>query len=320
MAADHVVADHVDAAELREIATGLRFPEGPIAMPDGSVVVVEMFGPRLTRVRPDGSTRTLAEIPGGPNGAAVGPDGAIYVCNNGGCYTPVELQGLLLPGPFDPSTYIGGRVQRVDLHSGGVTDLYTECDGHPLRSPNDLVMDGHGGFWFTDHGIRDTHGARTSDLTGIYYARCDGSAISEVVYPVEAPNGIGLSPDATTLYWAETHSGRVFHRTIVAPGQLAPAMPLDASVVLHGLPGLQLLDSLAVDDDGWVNVATLINGGVTSISPDGSTVEFLPTGDPLTTNLCFGGENLRTAFITLSGTGRLVATTWPRPGLRLAHQ
>ena len=112
----------------------------------------------------------------------------------------------------------------------------------------------------------------------------------------------------------------MFHRRLVAPGQLAPAIPLDTSVVLHGLPGFQLLDSLAVDDDGWVNVGTLINGGVTSISPDGSTVEFLPTEDPMTTNLCFGGENLRTAFITLSGTGRLVATKWPRAGLRLAHQ
>ena len=65
------------APELTEIAHGLRFPEGPIAMPDGSVVLVEMFGPRLTRVHPDGSTETIAEIPGGPNGAAVGPDGAL---------------------------------------------------------------------------------------------------------------------------------------------------------------------------------------------------------------------------------------------------
>ncbi|MGI9053228.1 MAG: SMP-30/gluconolactonase/LRE family protein [Ilumatobacteraceae bacterium] len=306
--------------ELTEITGGLRFPEGPIAMADGSVVLVELFGPRITRVQPDGSRKTVAEVPGGPNGLAVGPDGALYLCNNGGCFTPVELSGLLLPGPFDPSRYLGGRVQRVDIDTGEVTDLYTECDGRPLRAPNDLVMDGHGGFWFTDHGIRDPNGARTSDLTAIYYASCDGSAISEVVYPVEAPNGIGLSPDGTTLYWAETHAGRVFRRTIVAPGSVLPAVPLDPSVVLHGLPGFQYLDSLAVDADGWVSVATLLNGGVTSISPDGETVEFLQTDDPLTTNICFGGEDRRTAFITLSGTGRLVSTPWPRAGLTLAHQ
>ena len=111
--------------ELTEIAHGLRFPEGPIAMPDGSIVLVEMFGPRLTRVRPDGTTETIAEIPGGPNGAAVGPDGAIYVCNNGGTFTPVDLGGMVIPGNFDPDRYIGGRIQRVDIHDGTVTDVYT---------------------------------------------------------------------------------------------------------------------------------------------------------------------------------------------------
>jgi len=303
--------------DFTEIAAGLRFPEGPIAMDDGSVVVVEMFGPRITRVAPDGTTTTVAEVPGGPNGAAIGPDGALYLCNNGGCFTPVEMAGLLLPGPFDPDRYIGGRVQRVDLSTGAVTDLYSECDGNLLRAPNDLVFDAHGGFWFTDHGIR--HG-RSKDRTGIYYARVDGSAISELVFPVDSPNGIGLSPDGGTVYWAETHDGRVYQRTISAPGELVPALPLDPSVCLAGLPGMQLLDSLAVDSDGNVCVATLINGGITVIAPDGSVLEHVPTGDPLTTNICFGGPDLSTAFITASGTGRLLSMQWPRPGLALAHR
>ena len=223
--------------ELTEIAHGLRFPEGPIAMPDGSVVVVEMFGPRLTRVHPDGSTDTIAEIPGGPNGAAVGPDGAIYVCNNGGVFTPVDFGGMMFPGPFDPEQYLGGSIQRVDVHDGTVTDLYTECDGNPLRGPNDIVMDGHGGFWFTDHGIRDTE-SRHADLSGIYYGHVDGSGITEVVYPTDSPNGIGLSPDTDTLYWAETHNGRVHRRTITAPGEVLAPAPLDLSAVLLRLPRL----------------------------------------------------------------------------------
>jgi gluconolactonase len=307
-----------ETTEFVEITSGLRFPEGPIAMSDGSIVLVEMFGPRLTRVLPDGTKETIAEIPGGPNGAAVGPDGAIYLCNNGGCFTPVDLGGLLLPGPFDPAQYIGGRIQRVDLATGEVTDLYTHCDGRALRAPNDLVFDAHGGFWFTDHGVRDEHG-RTADLTGIYYAAADGSSITEVVYPTDSPNGVGLSPDGSTLYWAETHTGRVFRRTVSGPGQLAPTAPIDTSVVLNGLPGLQLLDSLAVDGAGNVCVATLVNGGVSVISPDGDLVAHVPTGDLLTTNICFGGDDLRTAYITLSGTGRLVSTRWPVDGLALAH-
>lgn len=303
--------------ELTEIASGLRFPEGPIAMPDGSVVLVEMFGERITRVAPDGSTRTVAEIEGGPNGAAIGPDGALYVCNNGGAFTPIDTGRFLVPGPYDPGSYIGGRIQRVDLHDGSVTDLYTECDGRPLRAPNDLVMDGHGGFWFTDYGIRDLT-ARTSDLTAIYWARADGSEIREAAFPVEAPNGIGLSPDLDALYWAETHTGRVFRRAVVELGVLEPAGPGNPGVH-HGLPGFQLLDSLAVDGDGWVCVATIVNGGITAVAPDGVKVEHHATGDPLTTNICFGGDDLGTAYVTLSGTGRLVSFPWPRPGLRLAH-
>ena len=305
--------------ELTEVASGLDFPEGPIAMPDGSIVLVEMFGPRLTRVHPDGTRDVIAEIEGGPNGAAVGPDGAIYLCNNGGSFTPVHLGDLTLPGGFDPDRYLGGRIQRVDPTTGAVTDLYTQCDGRPFRGPNDLVMDGHGGFWFTDHGIRDTT-ARTADLTGIYYAHADGTAVTEVVFPTDSPNGIGLSPDNDTLYWAETHTGRVFRREISSPGELVPPNPLDLSVVLCGLPGMQFLDSLAVDGEGWVCVATIYNGGITAISPDGTQVEHYATGDLLTTNICFGGDDLRTAYVTCSSTGKLVSFPWPRPGLRLAHQ
>lgn len=304
---------------LHEIASGLRFPEGPIAMADGSIVLVEMFRQRLTRVHPDGSTETIAEIPGGPNGAAVGPDGAIYVCNNGGSFREVDLGGITLPGGFDAENYIGGSVQRVDPQDGSVTDLYTQCDGRSFRGPNDLVMDGHGGFWFTDHGIRDTS-SRTADLTGIYYAHADGSGVTEAVFPTDSPNGIGLSPDNSMLYWAETLTGRVWQRGVASPGQLEPANPLDLSAVLYGLPGYQFLDSLAVDGEGWVCVATIFNGGITAISPDGSQVEHHATGDLVTTNICFGGDDLRTAYVTCSSTGRLVSFEWPRPGLRLAHQ
>ncbi|MGH9132711.1 MAG: SMP-30/gluconolactonase/LRE family protein [Ilumatobacteraceae bacterium] len=305
--------------QFTEVAAGLEFPEGPIAMPDGTVVLVEMMGERLTRIHPDGKQDTVAEVAGGPNGAAVGPDGAIYLCNNGRAFTRVEFGGMVFPGPFDPGGYIGGRIQRVDPKSGSVTDLYTECDGRPLRAPNDLVMDGHGGFWFTDHGIRDRD-ARTSDLTAIYYAKVDGSEIHEVVFPVEAANGIALSPDGSTLYYAETHNGRVFRRTIEHAGVLAPLVPLDQSHVLCGLPGMQFLDSLAVDGEGNVCVATILNGGITVISPDGNSVDHVPTGDLLTTNICFGGDEMSTAYITLSSTGRLVSTPWRCEGLRLAHQ
>ena len=297
-----------------EVASSLRFPEGPVALADGSVVVVEMMGKRITRIAPDGSKQIIAEIAGGPNGLAVGPDGALYLCNNGGSFSEKVRNGVTYPGPFDPNLYIGGRIQRVDMKSGKVTDLYTHCHGHQLRGPNDIVFDQHGGMWFTDHGIR--HG-RVFDLTGIYYAKTDGSMIHEVIFPCQAPNGIGLSADGQTLYWAETVSGRIFKATITSPGEIANFNSSDPQSCLCGLPGLQYLDSLAIDGDGNICVATLINGGITVISPNGEVIEHIPTGDPITTNICFGGADLQTAYITLSGLGKLVSMRWPRPGLKL---
>jgi len=306
--------------EIREITSGLEFPEGPVALDDGSVLVVEVKRGTLTRVRPDGSKEVVAETGGGPNGAAIGPDGMVYICNNGGIKWAEDgspTEGL-------PAGYTGGSIQRVDLASGKVEVLYTDCNGHRLRGPNDLVFDATGGFWFTDFG---KVGERQRDRTAVYYAKTDGSLIKEMVFPIDGPNGIGLAPGDTRLYVAQTFEGRVWQWDIPRPGELARAEGEGGSLLagpgggklLVGLPGYQLLDSLAVDSAGNVCVATLINGGITVISPDGASVEFIPTGDPLTTNICFGGPDLKTAYITLTGTGKLVATDWPRPGLKLPY-
>ncbi|HEX4866269.1 MAG TPA: SMP-30/gluconolactonase/LRE family protein [Acidimicrobiales bacterium] len=302
--------------EIRTVATDLQFPEGPMALDDGSVLLVEIKRGTLSRVAADGTVEVVAEVGGGPNGAALGPDGAVYITNNGGCFEWLEIMGFTLPGPV-PEEWSGGSIQRVDLATGEWTTLYTESSSGPLRAPNDLVFDAQGGFWFTDHGVRLE---RASDRTGIHYATIDGSSCTEVVFPLDAPNGIGLSPSGDRLYAAETHTGRVFWWEVTGPGELAPANALGApGNLLAGLPGMQLLDSLAVDGEGWVCVGTLVNGGITAISPDGETVEHTPLADPLVTNICFGGPDLRTAYATLSGTGQLVAFDWSRPGLRLAH-
>jgi len=305
---------------IREITSGLQFPEGPVAMDDGSVLGVEVTRGTLTRVRPNGTKEVVAETGGGPNGAAIGPDGMVYICNNGGLKFAEDGS----PTEGVPAGYTGGSIQRVDLASGKVETLYSECNGHRLRGPNDLVFDATGGFWFTDFGKVQE---RQKDRTAVYYAKPDGSLIKEMVFPIDGPNGIGLAPGDTHLYVAQTFEGRVWQWEIPSPGELARVEGEGGSLLagpgggklLIGLPGYQLLDSLAVDSAGNVCVATLINGGVTVISPEGSLVEFIPTGDPLTTNICFGGPNLQTAYITLTSLGKLVAVDWPRPELKLHY-
>jgi gluconolactonase len=286
-------------------------------MPDGSVLVVEIARGTLSRVTPDGTVDVVAECGGGPNGAAIGPDGKAYICNNGGCFSWHDVMGMTVPGPV-PDTYTRGSIQRVDLETGAVETVYTESSSGPLIAPNDLVFDAHGGFWFTDHGIRRE---RSADRTGLHYGKADGSSCVEVVTPVDSPNGIGLSPDGTKLYAAETHTGRVWEWDVPEPGVATGANPVGpgGGTLLAGLPGLQFLDSLAVDGEGWVCVGTLVNGGITAISPDGASVEHHPLPDLLVTNICFGGDDLRTAYCTLSGTGVLAAFEWPRVGLKLAY-
>jgi gluconolactonase len=295
---------------VRELASGLKFPEGPIARPDGSVFLVEMRRQTLSRVTPNGQVEIIAELGGGPNGAAVGPDGLIYVTNNGGPEWITDGQGNSLPispaaGPH------GGSIQVVDPRTGKVRTLYDRCDGRPIGSPNDLVFDDHGGFWFTDFG---TFRPGTSQHGGVYYALADGSRIEPKIFPLENPNGIGLSPDGGRLYVAETSTGRCLVHDLEAPGVLVA----DGRHVLAALGG-QFLDSLAVDAADHVCVATLVTGAVSDIWPDGTRIDQYLLPDPIVTNVCFGGPDLRTAFATLSLHGRLIAFDWPRPGVPLKH-
>jgi gluconolactonase len=299
-----------EAAPLTELASGLRFPEGPIALPDGDLLLVEIARGTLTRVARDGQISVVAELGGGPNGAAIGPDGHCYVCNNGGFRWVEDAHGLRPHG--QSADYRHGSIQRVDLATG----RYTEVNGRPLRGPNDLVFDRQGGFWFTDNGKgRD----RDLDRGGVYYAKADGSFIAEVIYPMLTPNGVGLSPDERTLYVAETHTGRIWAFEVDAPGQVRkrPFPSPAGGTLLAGLGGFQLLDSLAVDSAGNVCVATLYNGGITAVSPEGRVLRHLPLPDLFITNVCFGGPGLRTAYATLSHSGRLVSFPWPLAGLPL---
>ena len=299
--------------DLTLVAEGLQFPEGPIAMPDGSIILVEIEGQALTRIAPDGSRSTVAKLAGGPNGAALGPDGAIYITNNGGAFQFHKVNDLNIPGPTPPS-HSGGSIQRVDLATGAVTTLYTHCGARRLNGPNDLVFDREGNMWFTDHGTSTAEGKTWG---GLFYASPKGDSITCVRDHLISPNGVGLSPDESVVYMADTMTSRVWAFDLVSPGVAAePELAAMPGRVIATLPGYQLLDSLAVEAGGKVCVATIINGGITAFDPDGS-VEHFAVPDLVVTNICFGGADMRDAWITASGTGKLYKTRWPRPGLKL---
>ena len=176
--------------EIRMLAQGLDFPEGPVALSDGSVLLVEIFAGTLARVSPDGAKTIVARPGGGPNGAAIGPDGKCYICNNGGFRWHVE--GAQRRPILQADDYSGGRIERIDLPTGAVECLYHAAGEIPLKGPNDLVFDAQGGFYFSDLGKVRT---REMDRGAVYYAKADGSFIAEVAFPMVTPNGVGLSPD-----------------------------------------------------------------------------------------------------------------------------
>jgi gluconolactonase len=301
--------------EGRTVTTGMEFPEGPVAMPDGTVLVVEIKGGRLTRVHLDGRKEKVANLGGGPNGAAIGPDGACYICNNGGFAWHNEADGFTRTAGIAPD-YPGGSIQRVNLATGQFETLYTHCGDIQLRGPNDMVFDADGGMWFTDFGKQYD---RLIDRGAIFYARTDGSEIVQAAFPTVTANGIGISPDGKTLYVAESDTGKLWSWPILGPGQLGkePWPSGAGGKYLNGVRGFQRYDSLAIEENGNICVATLVDAGISVYAPSGELIEFWQAPETYCTNIAFGGPDMRTAWITLSGYGTLLEVEWPRPGLRL---
>lgn len=284
------------------LTDGLQFPEGPVWGPDGTLCVTEITGGRITAIAPDGSKRTFAETGGAPNGAALGPDGYLYVTNNGG---------------KNP-----GYIQRIDTH-GKVEKLYEHCDGQPFQGPNDLVMDTHGGFYFTDPGPLSREGTKFGHL---YYARRDGSSVKRMQYLFLLPNGIALTPDDATLIVLESLTSRVWAIPIESPGVLAQ---VDAgarsgsprfwpvSALLATVPQPAAPDGMCVDQAGNLLICAHNSGMVSVYAPDGTPLAQIAVEDHRLTNCCFGGGDFQTLYITESGLGRVVTVRWERPGLRL---
>jgi gluconolactonase len=278
------------------VAEGLAFPEGPVVMADGSVIVVEIVSGRVTRCW-NGRKELVCEIGGGPNGAAIGPDGALYVCNNGGM-SAARMESASGPGS-------GGRIERVDLASGKFERVYDACDGIALEGPNDLVFDADGRLWFTDLG-KSHSGIRTA--SGLFTCLPDGSSITAINRQAVSYNGVGLSPDGAAVYCADTHQARLYRYERKVEAQRPEWVATS--------PGPVAFDSLAVTAAGNVCVATLFEGGITTITPDGRTAK-RDFDDRYVTNIAFGGADMQDAWITLSSKGQLVKVRWDEPGLRL---
>ena len=122
--------------EFIEVAKGLSFPEGPVALPDGDILLGEIYAGRITKVRATGEKIIIADLEGGPNGAAIGPDGRCYICNNGGMPF-LEKDNLILPNlsTLDAPT---GWIEAVDLKTGASETLYRSATKYHSLAPTIL--------------------------------------------------------------------------------------------------------------------------------------------------------------------------------------
>jgi len=280
---------------LTVFAAGLAAPEGPTFDREGNLYVVEMAAGRIARIDLAGKVSVFAEDGGGPNGMALGPDGAFYICNNGGY--PDQAQKP--------------RIEKVSP-AGEVSWLVAEIDGAPVNAVNDITFDRSGSYYCTDPRFPDA-GTLSSHIcppAGVIFGQTDGTA-RRLDLDIRFPNGVAIAPDERTLVVAETQTRQIHAFDIKESGVLGPAK-LYAELP-SGMP-----DGMCFDAEGYLLVCGFGGGAVHVFAPGGGElVESIAVEDRNVTNICFGGDDLRTLYVTEMSRGRVVTIPWCRPGMQL---
>lgn len=257
-----------------------------------SVLVASMSRGVVYEVEADGGVRAIGETGGSPNGLALGPDGEIWVAQNGGGHLRTSSTR-----PVTPS------IQRIA--DGVVDDVIT----NGLTSPNDCTFGPDGRLWFTDprgdpFGAEPTAGrvCALDTVTLAVETMADGPLF---------PNGLAFSADGRDFYLAETTARRVLHAEWSADG-------LAAFDVFAEVPSGEP-DGMALDDDGNLLVASASGNEVHVFDQSGRAVDRLKPANGarvVVTNLCLGGSDRATLFVTVLKGGRLMACRWIGPGIR----
>ena len=297
-------------AELEIVAEGLRFPEGPVAMPDGSVILVEIAAGRITRIRPDGvqgDHRRAGQRPERPR-ARAGRHGSI-------ASTMAAFPGSKARARcarISPPPIMKAAASTGSTSPPARSRLCTEAaiTASPCAAPTISCS------------------MRMAASTSPISARCARATATRPACSMRRPTA--ASSPRWFIRWTRptASASRPTARSSTPPRPSAPGSGpfrsrrrarLGPARHLYRPAGFTWFDSLAVEANGNICVATLGESGISVVSPEGALVEFVPTPDFFTTNIAFGGPDMRTAWITLSESGRLAKTRWPRPGLRLAY-
>jgi len=265
-----------DQLELTKVAAGCSFTEGPAADDQGNLFFSDSPNNRIMVLRPSGECEVWCEPSGRANGMNFDPDGNLVAC----C-----AQGE------------GGERALVRFGADGRYEiLASEYDGKRLNSPNDLCFDAEGNIYFTDPRYGDATDCE-QDRMAVYRLEPNGR-LARVIDDVETPNGILMTPDGRTIYLVDNNLEDWGARTLLSYGHTDEGDWLRKAEVYYFAPG-RGGDGMVLDTMGnvYVTAGSGENGGVYVFSSAGEHLAFIPTPEP-PTNSTFGGEDLKTLYIT----------------------
>jgi len=251
-------------AEVELLADGFKFTEGPASDAQGNVFFTDQPNGRILQWSNDGKLSTFMEPCGRSNGLCFDGRGNLWACAD-------EKNELWC---IDPS--------------GGVSVVVKEYQGKLLNAPNDLWIRPDGGVYFTDPFYERSYwnrGPREQDGECVYYLAPDRKTLVRVADDLVQPNGVIGTPDGKTLYVADIRAKKTYAYDVRPDGRL------ENKRLFCELGS----DGMTIDSEGNVY---LTGDGVTVFSPKGRKIEHIPVDAPWTANVCFGGKDRRTLFIT----------------------
>ena len=268
---DGAIPGIMTKGEVVRVQTGFVFTEGPTADAEGNVYFTDLRANKILKLDTKGNLSTFLEESQGTNGLGFDGKGRLIAAQGG-----------------------AARIVAIDVATRQLTVLADKYDGKPLVRPNDLVVDRQGGVYFTD-----------PEPGSVYYVAADGR-VSRLIDDLPRPNGVILSPDEATLYVVPSGSPDVLAYPVEAPGKIGGSRVLARLAQAESGPA-RGGDGLAVDSAGNLYLAVPALKAIQVVSPAGKTLGMIsvPEGP---SNADFGGEDMRTLYITARTSVYAVAT------------